>query len=299
MVIKNCIICDDNSSAEIYINHKDFVIIHCKKCNLCYQQTIRQVGSLEAIYNNIYESSPYVIKNKYYWKNKMKACYQEISRYKKKPGNLFDIGCSYGFLMEFFISKGWNATGMDICENAITYARKQGLDCYMADIANFRHNNKFDVIVMDNVLEHFENPLEYLKLVKNFLAKDGIIYIRVPNVESVMLSSKIQSFLGDLKPFEHLFYFSKDTLNLLFDKAGLKGFMKTDGQASIGNLLNCYFRSKVVLGNSWQNLNYRVPSDKKKFYFLLKHIYGEIMSILDNIRFGSKDREIVAIASLE
>ncbi|MDD5355954.1 MAG: class I SAM-dependent methyltransferase, partial [Candidatus Omnitrophica bacterium] len=214
MGINNCILCNSNNNTEIYIQHRDFEIVYCKTCNLYYQQTVKHVD-LEEMYNNIYQAKPPDTKNKRYWKNRIKAIYEDIYPHHKQPGTLLDVGCSYGLLMEYFISRGWRATGIDICENAILHAKEKGLNCYVAAAENFKSDRKFDVIIMDNTLEHFENPLKSLFSLKDLLAQDGIIYIRVPNVESVVLFSGFRNFLGNMKPFEHLFYFSKSALALL------------------------------------------------------------------------------------
>ncbi|MDD5292533.1 MAG: class I SAM-dependent methyltransferase [Candidatus Omnitrophica bacterium] len=248
------------------------------------------------MYNNIYQAKPPDTKNKRYWKNRIKAIYEDICPHHKQPGTLLDVGCSYGLLMEYFISRGWRAAGIDICENAILHAREKGLNCHIATAESFRPDGKFDVIVMDNTLEHFKNPLKSLFSLKDLLAQDGIIYIRVPNVESVILFSGFRNFLGNMKPFEHLFYFSKSALALLLHAANLNASIKLDGNVSLGNILNCYLRSKLVLKDYWQDLNYGISANKKKLYFLLKHIYGEIISVLGSMPVGVRNKELVAIA---
>ena len=297
MDYKNCIICGNKESSSVYIESNSFLIIHCSKCGLYYQELMDKAISLNNVYNNIYTEDPRVIKNKSYWKHRMNTHYKDIEEYHKNSGRLLDIGCSYGFLMDYFASKGWATTGIDISENAIKYAKSKGLDVHNAAIEGFNPKNKFDLIVMSNVLEHLEDPLKALSIVKNWLSDKGIIYVRVPNVESVILFPKRQSFLGDLKPFEHFFYFSKDTLKNLFNKCGLKYNIKTDGRVDLGNFLNCFFRSKFVLKNKWQNLNFNTVNNDKKNYIFLRFIYGEVLSFLGKIPLGPNNRELVAILS--
>lgn len=294
---KSCILCEKgNADIETYIKHKSFNIFYCKNCGLYFQSTDGQFETLKNIYNNIYDSSPIRIQNKFYWNQRLKTHYDDILAFHEQKGTLLDIGCSYGMLMEYFISKGWNVTGFDISKNAANYAKSRGLNCHNTTIENFKTEKKFDVIVMSNVLEHLENPLISLGIIKNWLSDNGIIYIRVPNVESVILLSKRQSFLGDLKPFEHFFYFSKNTLGTLIEKAGLKSFIKTDGRNNLSNVINCYTRSKFVLSDSWQNLNFKTKTKEKKGYLLLKHIYGEILLLMEYFPLGKKNREVVAFA---
>jgi len=292
-----CILCENNNT-EVFIKHDNFEIIRCNECGLYYQNTPKQFETLSNIYNNMYEERPQKVQNKFYWKKRMKTLYRDIKKYQKDEGSLLDIGCSYGFLMDNFIKKGWRATGIDVSRNAVNYAKSKGLNCFNSALLDSRFENKFDVIIMDNVLEHLEDPVEALSLVKNWLANKGIIYIRVPNIESKAFLFKRKSFIGDLKPFEHLFYFSKHTLKLLLNKVGLKSHVTTDGRVNIGTILNRYFRSKLVFRNSWQALNYRTKTEKKKKYLMAKSIYGEMLWFLGCVPIGPRNSEVVATASL-
>ncbi|MFC1753740.1 class I SAM-dependent methyltransferase [Thermoproteota archaeon] len=229
----------------------------------------------------------------------MKTQYDDIMKYKSQPGELLEIGCSYGMLMEYFIKNGWKATGIDISKNAIQNAKSKGLDCYNDTPEEFKPKGKFDVIILSNVLEHLQHPEQCLSIIKNWLKEDGIIYIRVPNVDSIILPSFRTTFLGDLKPFEHFFYFNKSNLGALLNQVELKSAIKTDGAVSLGNILNCYFRSKIVLSHSWQSLNVKKRPEEKKIYLLAKHIYGELLTVLTAISMGPKNRELVAFAGLE
>lgn len=294
--MKKCIICENNNNTEVYIHHKNFEIIHCKKCGLYFQHTPEEFIPLLQVYNNIYDDQPYSIKNEFYYDRHFMNQYNDVAAYLKITGSVLDIGCNYGWFMEYFTRRGWEATGIDISDKAIRYARSKGLNCYNATPETFHPERKFNAIILSNVLEHLERPKETLMIIKDWLFNKGVIYIRVPNTESIVLPNRYQSFIGDLHPFEHFFYFSHNNLKLLLDKAGLKSFIKTDSRVDVARVLNCYFRSKIVLRESWQNLNFKTETKHKKIYLLLKHIYGEIINIIGNIPIGPNNRELVALA---
>lgn len=294
----NCIVCNSEKT-EIFLHHESFNILKCLGCGLYYQDTQNKFATLKMIYDNIYEESPKSFANSKYYEKRSKVQYDDVMEFSKKKGSMLEVGCSYGSLMEFFIKNGWQAKGIDISENAIRYTKSKRLDCFNVTPEEFKPKEKFDVIILSNVLEHLENPLNSLNIIKNWLSETGFIYIRVPNVESKILPSQRQSFLGDLKPFEHFFYFNQKNLKLLFKKAGLHGYMKTDGFINIGNALNCYFRSKIVMRSSWHDFNFKTKTSQKKIYLFLKHVYGEILTFLTYVPIGPKNREIVAWASLQ
>ena len=49
-------------------------------------------------------------------------------------------------------------------------------------INNLTTNKKYDLIIMDNVLEHIEEPNKVLKKIKKLMRKDSMLYIAVPDV---------------------------------------------------------------------------------------------------------------------
>lgn len=50
---------------------------------------------------------------------------------------------------------------------------------------NYNPSQKFDTIIMSHVLEHIENPIELLVSIKNWLEKDGVLIVSVPNAKSI------------------------------------------------------------------------------------------------------------------
>lgn len=49
---------------------------------------------------------------------------------------------------------------------------------------NFNPSRKFDTIILNHVLEHIENPISLLKLIKTWMTDDGVLIIGVPNAQS-------------------------------------------------------------------------------------------------------------------
>ncbi|SFZ92971.1 Methyltransferase domain-containing protein [Flaviramulus basaltis] len=78
--------------------------------------------------------------------------------------------------------------------------------------ANFAE--KFDVVIMRHVLEHFLRPLEVLKKVQQVLSENGILYIAVPNN---LLEKRSAGWLR----IAHTYYFNKYTLSKILNKSSL------------------------------------------------------------------------------
>jgi SAM-dependent methyltransferase len=203
-----------------------YTIVSCSYCSLVFVNPQPDKETLSSFYHS---TQNYYVEN-YARKesSKMRDARREIRRITRLLGrksdiSLLDIGCSCGFLLAAAKNRKWEAYGIDRSEKEIEYARKT----YQVNalVADFPHSislppKEFDAITMFDVIEHLQNPLAALQLCYNLLAPGGILIIGTPDFGH----SKAQQ-LGaqwpDIKPPEHLYYFSRDSLIFLAKHAGL------------------------------------------------------------------------------
>lgn len=181
-----------------------------------YSHTYSEI-ELQFIYNKIEQRFQYLIDN------------QLISP--NKTYSLLDVGCGEGFALKYFFNKKWDVTGLDFSDF--------GCETNNPDVKQFlitgniylnlqkitQSGQKYDIIWLDNVLEHVTDPLELLKDLKQISAPTtGILIIDVPND-----FSKIQEKLIELnkvnQPFwvvlpDHLSYFNQEGLVNVCKTAG-------------------------------------------------------------------------------
>lgn len=91
-------------------------------------------------------------------------------------------------------------TTVDILAGRLTYENVIFAQSY---IEEFESSDKYDVIVMSHILEHLKDPVLALKKVKGLMHKDTILYISVPNANSLHRLVAVKMGLLD----------SPDTLN--------------------------------------------------------------------------------------
>jgi 2-polyprenyl-3-methyl-5-hydroxy-6-metoxy-1,4-benzoquinol methylase len=73
-------------------------------------------------------------------------------------------------------------------------SKTQIVETYFED---YKVNDKFDVIVAGFVLEHVENPSIILNILRKYLARDGNIFVTVPNGEA--MNRRLGYYAGLLK----------------------------------------------------------------------------------------------------
>jgi len=132
---------------------------------------------------------------------------------------VLDVGCGGGDMLVFLKDKGFNVTGVEVSDCACGITRSKGCTVYK-EIPN---KDKFDVVLLLNVLEHVTNPTTLISDVKRVLAPGGILCVLVPNDFS-RLQSLSQKILKK-KPWwvsipDHLNYFNFTSLNTILEKSG-------------------------------------------------------------------------------
>jgi len=267
----------------------------CRDCGLVRE--VQSPGAVTCNYDSIYPLSPpggrpdrKALRRFREWEN-------DLRRLAPGGGRVLDLGCSYGFFVEYLREWGWEAEGADPCAHAVTYARARGLPCRRAVIEGLDNRGSYELVSMIHVLEHLPDPVGALKLVSRLLKPGGALYLRVPNFASALVQKSSRDLLGHLKPREHLWYFTPETLARTLEAAGLEPEVRAAGRNTIADLVNGRIRARLVLSPSWQAYNYQVPAAKKSLYNLGRSLYEKyLLRALSWVSLGQPDREVIASA---
>lgn len=149
-----------------------------------------------------------------------------IGKYLGKEKRVLDIGCSAGHFLYAIKPFVKECIGIELNEdNAQFVERELGMKVYTKPIEETDLPKEyFDVIFCFHTLEHMDDPLKFLKTVKDYLKNNGLICIMVPNIDEALLSVyKLNEFADQSYREPHLFYFSSKTLGMLMEAAGYKG----------------------------------------------------------------------------
>ncbi|MDO8260813.1 MAG: class I SAM-dependent methyltransferase [Candidatus Magasanikbacteria bacterium] len=160
--------------------------------------------------NKIIYSRKYFYWQKTYGNFSVLVDKEKFLPYLNKRSNILDFGCGGAFLLSSLPGKG--KIGVEI--NQI--ARKQAIRNGIAVLATAHKvkDNWADVIISNHVLEHCENPLSELKILKKKLKKNGKIVFFVPHERNT------RYIADDIN--HHLFTWSELNLGNLFKRAGYR-----------------------------------------------------------------------------
>jgi SAM-dependent methyltransferase len=217
-----CYLCG-NKKLKIIIN-LNWPIKKCLRCQLVQVNPLPSQTEVNRLYQGDYwknfsfYSSQLPAHEKYFRK--------KIADIKKlhKSGRLLDVGCAFGVLLKEADSQGFVSEGIDISGYAVKQCLKNNLKAATGVITEVKKNNYYDVVTAFEVIEHERDPLSTIKTVYQLLKPSGLLVMSIPDSNS--LSSKIMGkYWFGYRNKEHLFHFTKDSLNLLLNKGGFSNIL--------------------------------------------------------------------------
>jgi SAM-dependent methyltransferase len=136
-----------------------------------------------------------------------------------RRGNLLDVGCNRGFLLEAARRRGWNVVGVELSDVAASQARSDfGLTVH--GTLDAVGHEQFDLIVARHVLAHTLDPIEFLRNASSLLAPEGIFVIQVPSFDALTTFIN-RGMFSSLVCAVHNFYFERGSLTNAIATAGL------------------------------------------------------------------------------
>jgi SAM-dependent methyltransferase len=170
------------------------------KCNNCFSFYSR-IGYFCQTEEDIPKKSiEYHVPMEIYAKNRIEDILKHISERAWLPNrsiNMLDIGCGVGWSLVAAEQKGILAQGVEPIKDAAEYATnilkvKVINALFNADL--FGQHEVFDLIIMDQVLEHVPNPAQMLEDAFRILKHDGVLFLGVPPVDwsRIILSLSLQ-----------------------------------------------------------------------------------------------------------
>lgn len=191
----------------------------------------------------------------------------------KKGSHLLELGCGAGEFINEVRKMGLEVFGVDFDRKAIDVARKY---FHLKNVFAMPFNDffkktdlpKFDYIVFFEVIEHLDNPLEFIESVKKNLRADGKIFLSTPSRERTLANWDKWDF-----PPHHLTRWNKEAIANLFSKIGfvMSDFCYVEQFKIILGAIDGKFRSGLVAGVAGNSIEgKKSPMVAKTLYLLAK-----------------------------
>jgi SAM-dependent methyltransferase len=168
--------------------------------------------------------------------------YGEILQAHTQPGRMLDVGAAAGFLLQGFMDQGWTGEGVEPNGTMARYGRDElGVPITHSPVEAFQSDQPFDLVSMIQVIPHFWNLGEGLKVLSD-LTKPGGLWL----IETWNKDSRMAKFFGkswhEYCPPSVLHWFTPDSLQFF---AGQYGFEKV-AQGRPGKKIQAHHAKSLV-----------------------------------------------------
>ncbi|MBU2473100.1 class I SAM-dependent methyltransferase [Patescibacteria group bacterium] len=296
-----CLNCQSTSQKILFSNCIDweynkgdqYNVFKCSDCGLIYLYPIPTIKELLSFYPSNYhgykESSSKLtnflinlnIKNR-------------VRLYRKligKEGRVLEIGVADG--SHFLLLKkyeDWDLWGIEFNNDIAERGRKKGLNIITGILEEYDFSNtKFDLIIINNLIEHVIDPVETLEKAKKILKSNGLVVGETPNTHSLDFYI-FGKYWGGLHIPRHTFLFNQYNLKSLGNSVGflVEINQKIDTNHWAGSLQN-FFQSKRFLKTELKNgRTWYYPF--LLLFFIPLNFFQKIFGLAGVIRFKMRKR---------
>ena len=257
--------------ADQFITEKDLGKEFLKNIDIGICTTCGSVQNLNDTYtDDYYNDYSYTVQSSPFAMNFMK----KLAKQTKKnyfPNNekirVLEIGSSSGELLMEFKKLGADVLGIEPSANLSNYANSMGIKTINGFFdENTPLNKKFDVVVLNNTLDHIPHPRAVLTNIYEILKDNGIVITEVHDLELIKERREFCLFLH-----EHYIYLNQETFTNLLAETGLEllSFELLDSSEKRGNSLLSVAQKRTAKAN-------------KPFYSVEKQV-NAIKSLSNNI----------------
>ncbi|HEY4900969.1 MAG TPA: class I SAM-dependent methyltransferase [Terriglobales bacterium] len=142
---------------------------------------------------------------------------------------VLDVGAAHGYLAAALRDRRFHVTGIEANPDLAREAAQHCDELLVADLdeplPDF--NERFDVVLFGDVLEHLKNPMDVLVSLNRNLKPDGIVIVSLPNIANLyvrlhLLMGRFDYQERGILDRSHLRFFTRKTFRELLDDAGLE-----------------------------------------------------------------------------
>ena len=224
--------CGSSKARELYDDRYGypghFQVMRCRECDHRFlREAVFSDAQIQSLYSDYYprrsmrpedyladvERSGFAA-----WLEGAKA---SAFRWVPREVKVLDIGCGFGQSLGYHANRGCEVWGVESDENIRRIADLHGFN---VRVGVFRPEDYpqgyFDVVTMDQVIEHMRDPISTLAGVRKVLKPDGIAILSTPNATGWGARVFGQRWINWHAPY-HLHFFTRRSMQLAATRVGL------------------------------------------------------------------------------
>jgi len=226
----NCPVCSSENK-NIKFTKNGFKYTECQNCTMLYVTPRPTFDILKSFYSNsvnykffndyIFPASIDIRREKIF-KPRVETVIKLCKENKISTNSILEIGAGYGLFLEEMKKKDIfkNIMGVEASDSLHERSKELGFNVYNGIFEELVIDEKFNVIVSFEVIEHIFNPKSVLINFFDILEDNGLLLMTFPNYNGFDISTLME--VSDTIDHEHLNYFNEKSIELLLGEIGFK-----------------------------------------------------------------------------
>jgi len=223
-----CPLCGSDRRDFPFLLHEPYRVARCVECEFHYLYPRLIESAMQAAYreSSYYEGGACGYADTSYTAQEFalratfKRLLQNLAIRGLTGGDLLEIGCGYGYLLDEARSFFERRVGTDFSPEGADIARATGAEVSVGGIEQVPSEAKFACVIGTQLIEHVYEPLSFVKGLAGHTKPGGHIILATPDIGGVLRKAMGQRWPSFKVP-EHVVYFDYQTLSSLMLRAGL------------------------------------------------------------------------------
>jgi SAM-dependent methyltransferase len=208
-------------------------VARCQSCGTHYLYPRLTEEAMQLVYQNpsYYQGGDSGYADTSYFDQEMalratfKCLLRNMQKREMTDGDLLEIGCGYGYLLDEARPYFHNRVGTEFSPDAAAQARKTGAEVFVGGVEQVADEALFDCAVAIQVIEHIYDPVRFMNELKAHVNPGGHVVLATPDI-----GGSLRKLMGrgwpSFKVPEHVVYFDFDTLEKLMSGAGFVNIIR-------------------------------------------------------------------------
>jgi 2-polyprenyl-3-methyl-5-hydroxy-6-metoxy-1,4-benzoquinol methylase len=207
----------------------EFRFLRCRRCGHRYLNPRPRGADLGLIYPSSYYAfhsggNPLVAGLRRRWEGAKVGLYRRLVG--EGPRRILDVGCGDGRFLDLlreFGSPGWQLVGVDFDPAVVAQCRARGFEAHASRMEDFREGEgSYDAVVMLQLIEHVEDPVEICRRVFALLRPGGYFIVETPNIAGLDYRGFRGRWWGHYHFPRHWNLFTTESLHRMLEEQGFR-----------------------------------------------------------------------------
>jgi SAM-dependent methyltransferase len=210
----SCPVCRATGARTLF-STDDFAIRECESCYLARTEPSSYVSTSH--YDEAAQFSEDYLRREGEFRGYARKLLRQVGRF-APSGRFLEVGCTVGTLVDEAGRAGYDAEGIDLDSNAISFGKSLGRRLSRSTIQDWAGGD-YDVIAMSHTLEHIPEPHDFLSEAFARLRPGGHLAIVVPCHDGLHPRIFGPRWYGWVA-YQHYYHYSAKALTRLMNEVG-------------------------------------------------------------------------------